>query len=254
MKFVILIVSFLLCFIDSAFPWNIKPLDNKSKRPRVNIVFCSLNYPGKKEVGQDIAVIFERLKRTRPFDQSMDTLGFWQLSLNRREEWDFFRPAEGMPPLKVVRALLEGISTKLGGEYKLIIIDAKGSSSCAELSSIDKMSLVILGRARYGNPDSFAKGFLHELGHSFGLRDECVDCGQLCPPGPPNCAGSRKEAEELWGDMVGKVERVNYINGCCGSTAYIRPVIASLMNNTEKAEDFGPVNERFLGRELRRQP
>ena len=27
---------------------------------------------------------------------------------------------------------------------------------------------------------------------------------------------------------------------------YIRPTIASLMNDADKAEDFGPVNERYL--------
>ncbi|MDP3732853.1 MAG: hypothetical protein Q8R31_07540 [Candidatus Omnitrophota bacterium] len=30
----------------------------------------------------------------------------------------------------------------------------------------------------------------------------------------------------------------------------IRPTIASLMNDADKAEDFGPVNERFLRKEL----
>ncbi|MFH0913499.1 MAG: hypothetical protein V1884_04385, partial [Candidatus Omnitrophota bacterium] len=129
---------------------------------------------------------------------------------------------------------------------------ARGSVSCAELSSRDKLSLVIVGRSRYTNPQSFAKGFLHELGHSLGLRDECIDCGELCPPGPPNCASTPEEAKGWWGDMVGKVERVNYIHGCSGNKSYIRPVIASLMNDTEKAEDFGPVNERFLKKELRR--
>ncbi|MDD4980625.1 MAG: hypothetical protein PHC54_05090 [Candidatus Omnitrophica bacterium] len=49
---------------------------------------------------------------------------------------------------------------------------------------------------------------------------------------------------------MGKVPRVNYIHGCCGNKNYIRPVIASLMNNPDKAEDFGPVNERFLRKEL----
>jgi len=52
---------------------------------------------------------------------------------------------------------------------------------------------------------SFAKGFLHKLGHSLGLRDECVDCQQLSLAGPPNCAATKEEAQKWWGDLVGKV-------------------------------------------------
>lgn len=149
------------------------------------------------------------------------------------------------------RDFLNDLLTYLKSNYKLIIIDASGSVSTAELSSPDKLSLVILGRARYEDSSSFAKGFLHELGHSLGLRDECVDCQQLCPPGPPNCATTKEEAENWWGDLVGKEQRVNYISGCCGNKEYIRPTIASLMNNPDKAEDFGPVNERYLRKILR---
>ncbi len=139
------------------------------------------------------------------------------------------------------------ISLKLKSrEYKLVIIDVKGSISCAELSLIDKTSLIILGKARYKDTDSLAKGFLHELGHSLGLYDECVDCAQLSFGGYPNCAPTKEEAERWWGDLAGKDPRVNYIAGCCGNKNYIRPAIASLMNDPDKAEDFGPVNERYL--------
>jgi hypothetical protein len=182
----------------------------------------------------------------------MEALRIWRINLTSAEEKGIFKEKEGFPPLGVRQDFLDNISTKLKSNYKLIIIDARGSVSCAELSSKDKLSLVIIGRARYSNAQSFAKGFLHELGHSLGLRDECIDCGELCPPGEPNCAETQEEAKAWWGDMVGKVERVNYIHGCCGNKNYIRPVIASLMNDTEKAEDFGPVNERFLSEELRR--
>jgi len=50
--------------------------------------------------------------------------------------------------------------------------------------------------------------------------------------------------------LVTENDRVGYIFGCCGNKDYIRPTIASLMNDFRKAEDFGPVNQRHLRREL----
>jgi len=43
---------------------------------------------------------------------------------------------------------------------------------------------------------------------------------------------------------------VGYINGCCGNKDYIRPTIASFMNDPDQANDFGPVNERYLRKVL----
>lgn len=252
MKLILLFALFLICSVNKGLAWSIELINKETNKPRVNLVFCSLHYPDKQDFSQDIAILIERLKKTRPFDENMAALRIWRVNMVSKEEKEIFKDKEGFPPLAVRQDFLDGITNRLKSNFKLIIIDARGSVSCAELSSSDKLSLVILGRARYANAQSFAKGFLHELGHSLGLRDECVDCGQLCPAGPPNCATTKEEAKMWWGDMVGKVERVNYIHGCCGNLGYLRPVIASLMNDTEKAEDFGPVNERFLREELRR--
>jgi len=252
MRIIFLGFFFLCLSLNTGFAWTIEPINKKQDKSRLNLVFCSLHYSDKQDSSKDVAILLERLRKTKPFDECMDALKIWQLNMSQKEEKDFFKEKEGFPPLGVRKDFLQDIMHHLKSSYKLIIIDARGSVSCAELSSRDKLSLVILGRSRYSNSQSFAKGFLHELGHSLGLRDECIDCGQFCPPGPPNCASTPEEAKQWWGDLVGKVERVNYIHGCCGNKNYIRPVIASLMNDTEKAEDFGPVNERFLREELRR--
>ena len=212
----------------------------------LNLVFCPLNYQDKETFLKDIDTIIARLGKTRPFDEVVERIGVYYINLSREEENTVLKRTQGFPPLKVRRDFLDGISAYLKSNYKLIILDASGGVSCAELSSIDKISLVILGRRRYKNRSSLAKGFLHELGHSLGLRDECVNCERLCPPGPPNCAPTKEEAKRWWGKLVGKESRVNYIAGCCGNKDYIRPTIASLMNDADKAEDFGPINERYL--------
>ena len=230
-----------------SFAYDIEPYySEKIPESVLNLVFCPLNYQDKEIFLEDIGIIIARLGKTRPFDEVIERIGVYYINLSREEENTIFKRTQGFPPLKVRQDFLDGISAYLKSNYKLIIIDASGFSSCAELSSIDKTSLIILGRRRYKNEHSFARGFLHELGHSLGLRDECVNCQELCPAGPPNCAPTKEEAKRWWGKLVGSVPRVHYIRGCCGDKNYIRPTIASLMNDPDKAEDFGPVNERYL--------
>ena len=231
------------------FAYDIEPYLEKipsESESVLKLVFCPLNYQDKEIFLEDIDIVIERLRRTRPFDEFIRNIGFYYVVFSKEEEELIFKQTEGFPPLNVRQDFLNDILSYLNSNYKLIIIDASASVSCAELSSRDKMSLIILGRRRYKNRNSFAKGFLHELGHSLGLRDECVDCGELCPPGPPNCATTEEEAKNWWGDLVGEVSNAHYIRGCCGNRGYIRPTIASLMNDPDKAEDFGPVNERYL--------
>ncbi|MDD5592724.1 MAG: hypothetical protein PHV44_05475 [Candidatus Omnitrophica bacterium] len=185
---------FLASFLNNGLSWTIEPTNKEQNKPRLNLVFCPLHYSDRDDSSKDIGVILERLKKARPFDEFTDVINAWQVQMPLDEGEKNFKKAQGFPPLKVRQDFLDGIKNKLKSEYKLIIIDAQGSVSCAELSSRDKLSLVILGRARYANAQSFSKGFLHELGHSLGLRDECIDCGKLCPPGPPNCATTKEEA------------------------------------------------------------
>jgi len=240
--FVFSLCFFYFVFSSSCLAYDIKPL---------KLVFCPLNYSNKESFLKDLSVLTQRLKKTPPFEEVSDKIGFYYLDLKKGEK-SIFKETHTFPPIKVRQAFLDAIFSYLKSNYKLIIIDAQGSISCAELSSIDKLSLIILGKARYAQSSgSFAKGFLHELGHSLGLRDECVDCNQLSPAGEPNCATTKEEAQKWWGDLVGKSAEVNYIRGCCGNRNYIRPTIVSIMNNPDKAEDFGPVNERYLREQIR---
>ncbi|MFC1657885.1 hypothetical protein ACFL1D_00715 [Candidatus Omnitrophota bacterium] len=239
--------STLSCFAYDIQPYSEEQLDKT--KAALNLVFYALNYPEEQDSSEDIDVILESLKKTKPFDE-FNNFAIWYANLPKEEKNSIFKSTPGFPPLKVRQDFLDYISERLKSNYKLIIIDYSGSLSCAELSSIDKLSLIILGRKRYTSSGSFAKGFLHELGHSLGLREECVRCNQLCAPGPPNCATTQEDAQEWWGDLAKNYSRVRFINGCCGNKDYIRPTIASLMNNTDKAGDFGPVNERFLREEL----
>ena len=247
------LIFYFFIFVPACFAYNIEPcskyVSNNKVRGVLNIVFCPLNYQDSRSFGRDRQILIKKLKATKPFDE-FNVFRFWYIDISKKEESFNFRSTQGFPPLKVRQDFLDSIKARLKSNYKLVIIDAKGFTSCAELSSVSKLSLIILGRARYGSSDSFARGFLHEFGHSFGLRDECVDC-RRCSGGPPNCARTKEEAERLWGDLAAKYSRVRYIQGCCGSINYIRPTTASLMNNPDRAKDFGPVNERYLRKALK---
>lgn len=250
MRLFVLVFSYW-CFAFSGFAYDIEPYylgksPSTDKGETFNLIFCSLNYSDKAVFLKDIGMLIQSLKRTMPFDEFIQKITFYYVILSKEEENTLFKPTSGFPPLKARRDFLEGILAKLKSSYKLVILDAQISVSCAELSSADKMSLIILGKRRYNNSNSFAKGFLHELGHSLGLRDERIEGAHFSSPGPPNCASTKQEAKEWWGDLAGKEPRVNYIPGCSGNKRYIRPTIASLMNDPEKAEDFGPVNQRYL--------
>jgi hypothetical protein len=235
----------LACFAYTIEPYAGQP-SSSQKQESLKLVFCPLNYSSKEDFLQDTGLLIQRLKKTPPFAEVSAKIGFYYTSL-KEEEKPIFKEIQGFPPLGVRRDFLEGIRSYLKSGFKLVIIDASGFVSCAEVSSIDKLSLIILGKARYvSRSGSLAKEFLHELGHSLGLRDECADCGQFSPQGRPNCAVSREEAQSWWGDLVGRAPEVNYIRGCCGNKNYIRPTVASLMNNPDKSGDFGAVNERYL--------
>ena len=207
-----------------------------------NLVFAGLNYPDRGSFLKDLAGLEGRLRLTEPFDAFQDSLRISYLELDQKEEAAFFKNAGGAPGLKVRMDLLRRISG-LTGLYKLVIIDYRAAASSAELSSIRRTSLIVLGRGRSSNGGDFAKAFLHELGHSLGLRDECLLCARR-EPGLPNCAPDKESAQKWWGRSV------EYVNGCCGSKEYFRPTVASLMNDPRKASDYGFINQEYLRREL----
>ncbi|MFA4993677.1 MAG: hypothetical protein WC571_06920 [Candidatus Omnitrophota bacterium] len=243
----------ILLFYSGAGAYDIEPYTNVlalKTNTRLNLVFCPLSYSGKKNFQEDVQVLIKSLRNVKPFN-ALSNSSFYYINLSKEEAGVVFKPSQDFPPIRVRKDFINSLSFKLKSTCKLIILDAQGSVSCAELSSADKLSLITIGRNRYKNKDSFAKGFLHELGHSLGLRDEGPNSeAALCPPGPPNCAATQEEAQRLWGDLTGKGERVGYFNGCCGNKNYFRPTVASLMNNPDEASDFGPVNERFLRKAL----
>ena len=106
--------------------------------------------------------------------------------------------------------------------------------------------------------------FMHELGHSLGLRDEYarqrpesaigdVQAAQATSsnvafqPAQPNCAPDKATAEKWWGNYVkAAVKDVGYYNGCAGREDYYYPVQGTLMSDDPTVETYGRVSEDYL--------
>jgi hypothetical protein len=100
--------------------------------------------------------------------------------------------------------------------------------------------------------------FLHELGHSFGLRDEyafersarnaeAVSDNIAYRAAPPNCAPDMVEAKKWWGAYVdANVPDVTYNTGCAGNVSYYYPQKGRLMSGNPQDADYGPVAEDYL--------
>lgn len=91
-----------------------------------------------------------------------------------------------------------------------------------------------------------AAGFLHEWGHAFGgLKDEYYRDGGRNAAGKPNCADTRSQAEDWWGEMAEQYADVGYYQGCAYTADNWRPHKKSIMGNGG-LHSYGRVNEKRL--------
>ncbi|MFA5272259.1 MAG: hypothetical protein WC412_08020 [Candidatus Omnitrophota bacterium] len=204
-----------------------------------------MNSVSKKPNIEDMVLLTKRLETTIPFNEFSNAIATWQIELSTEEVSMFFKHRDDFPYLSVRQDFLDSLRARIKQPFKLVIIDNAGSVACAEISSINQISLIILNKKQYSQKEIFSKVFLHELGHALGLRDE-GERSYFCEPGPPNCAATKKEAISWWGDLVGKNYEVSYFGGCCGSRKNIRPTSNSLMKDYKKSDNYGVVNERYL--------
>ena len=246
---------FFLLFIPLAFPWQIEPFQkelpsgDQKNQITLNIVFLPLNYQRKDNFKKDTSLIISRLKITSPFNQFRG-FRFYLLNITSKEKGILFKKCKKFPYLEVRNDLIRDIRNKLNGTYKLAILDKGGNTSAAEISKANEISLIILGRNSYGKKNRLSKAFLHEFGHSLGLREENPSSSQPIIAGPPNCAPDKETAVKWWGNIAKTREGVDYFKMQSGEKVFIKPTRRSIMNNPFISCGYGPVNERYLRREL----
>lgn len=250
---------FILIFFSlasPAFSWQLSPYEKGTdvfiedeQGAIFNLVFTHLNYEEKEEFQKDVGSMVDILMKTPPFDE-FKALKIYFLETKPEEESVLFKNGEKFPFLKIRDDLVKEVKEELNAPYKLVVLDKKGSVTAAELSDIDKISVIVLGKNRHDNEARFTKAFLHEFGHALGLREENPHSSHLIIPGPPNCAPDKENAIEWWGDMVGKVEGAGYFEIRSGGDKFIILTPHSIMNNPYKSDTYGAVNERYLRKEL----
>lgn len=99
--------------------------------------------------------------------------------------------------------------------------------------------------------------FLHELGHSLGLRDEYkferndnaspeqISENIAYQPAQPNCAPDKATAQQWWKEYE-STGLITYENGCAGMERYVYPQKTTLMSVEPEPETFGVVSEDYL--------
>jgi len=215
-----------------------------SDLPDLTLVFMPLHYAKPSAFRKDVDTLFAELKKEPPFNK-FDRLRIYLLEGSSSDE-EFFQKTEAFPFLELKRDFLDQLSLMLGGPYKLIVLDQKGSTAGAQLSDLSHVSVIILGRKVSSGNSGFSCAFLHEMGHSLGLREEGTFSSEPVVPGPPNCAIDRATAEKWWGDMVPQDNRVGYFEFEAGGKKFIKPTRHSVMSNSARFGSYGPVNERYL--------
>lgn len=106
--------------------------------------------------------------------------------------------------------------------------------------------------------------FMHELGHSLGLRDEYIrdrpekaigdsqaaaalSSNIAFQPAQPNCAPDEATAKKWWGGYIdAKVADVGYFKGCAGRADYVFPQQSTLMSDDPTMESYGRVSEDYM--------
>lgn len=103
-----------------------------------------------------------------------------------------------------------------------------------------------------------ARFFLHELGHSMGLRDEYaferstdqnaeVHSDNIAyQTAPPNCAPDLETAKKWWGAYESDSDKIGYEQGCAGNKKFYFPQKDTLMSDNPQDANFGKVSEDYL--------
>ncbi|GMV38846.1 MAG: hypothetical protein AMXMBFR64_05620 [Myxococcales bacterium] len=165
------------------------------------------------------------------------------------------------PGLVCDRSLADRLNALgLPAGWKLVVLSREPFPPRATLAAPGKSSPIFLSTTWDLGATSFRHAVLHELGHAFGLRDECdlLRLPAASPArgaGPPNCAPDRATAEQWWGDLV---PPAGYIPGCGGLETAIRPTRSSFMSCGRPADGepdgYGPVSLRYLRQALGLHP
>lgn len=158
---------------------------------------------------------------------------------------------------------------KLGmGHFKLVVLSPLNFVPNATVARGKNSALYLPTYQGVLTPtelDTFlSRFFLHELGHSFGLRDEyafqrkasgVIDSAAAngpssslaYQPAQPNCAPDQATAKKWWGAYIdAHVPGVGLQAGCAGKPSYYYPQTGTLMSDNPQVATYGIVSEDYI--------
>lgn len=230
----------------------------------LTILFYYEGFSSTDDALRDIGLLQAALKTTEPYASS-DVIST-RVFTTAGQKCTVVRSAKNL--LHCDSSLIPEIN-KLGIQnFKLVVLSplnfvpnatvARGKNSALYLPAYQ-------GALTRTELDTFlSRFFLHELGHSFGLRDEyarqrpeeaIIDANSAAAPSSnvayqaaqPNCAIDKATAEQWWGAYItAKVTGVGLYSGCAGKTSYYYPVQNTLMSDDPQVETYGRVSEDYL--------
>lgn len=231
---------------------------------KFNIIFFYDGYDDQKDALLYIKVMQEALDLVEPFKSLSGHIAF---KIFTTEGQKCHVEAGAKKILKCDQEMVESFN-RLGIErFKLVVLSpldfvpnakvARGKNSAIYMPTFQG-ALTQQELNRW-----LGQFFMHELGHSLGLRDEysrqrpaesIIDkesADQLSSniayrPAKPNCAPDKETAKTWWGDYVGVFAGVDFYSGCAGRDTYYFPQENTLMSANPTTETFGQVSEDYL--------
>ena len=240
------------------------PQSSTGQGQGLTVLFYYEGFSSSDDALRDIGLLEATLETTEPFASS--NILSTRVFTTAGQKCMVVRSAKNL--LHCDASLIPEIN-KLGIQnFKLVILSplnfvpnatvARGKNSAIYLPAYQG----VLTRTEL---DTFlSRFFLHELGHSLGLRDEyarqrpeeaIIDANSAAAPSSnvayqaaqPNCALDKTTAQQWWGAYItAKVPGVGLYSGCAGKTAYYYPVQNTLMSDDPQVPTYGRVSEDYI--------
>lgn len=236
----------------------------KTHGRKFNIIFFYDGYQNQQDALLDIKVMQETLKSVEPFASLQDII----TTKTMTSEGQKCQVQSGAKKLLVCDKEFVQSFNRLGIEhFKLVVLSpldfvpaatiARGKNSAIYISTFKEV-------LTHGELNKFiGRFFIHELGHSLGLRDEysrqrpaasiidkelalALSSNKAYQPAAPNCAPDEATAKSWWGEYIGVFKGVDIYPGCAGRDTYFYPQKGTLMSDNPQKEEFGRVSEDYL--------
>jgi len=231
---------------------------------KFNIIFFYDGYQDQKDALLYIKVMQEALNIVEPYKSLKDFMAF-KIFTTEGQKCKVERTVKKI--LKCDRELVESFN-RLGIErFKLVVLSPLDFVPAAGIARGKNSAIYIptfQGALTREELNQFiGRFFIHELGHSLGLRDEysrdrpqeaivdpeaanALSSNRAYQPAKPNCAPDEATAREWWGGYMGVFEEVDIFPGCAGRNTYFYPQKGTLMSDLPEKEEYGKVSEDYL--------